>query len=160
MNNSDIKDKAIFIIGFLAIFLSLSTFKDPLSRIIVPLPTIAPTIWNLVEILVGMLIVSVYLYALSYTQSSFGKYQNNVIVRILYKVILLLANFFYSFGLFLPLFLILTSLFDSSPLYPLVKAHQTGIIIFDTVLGIILAILAALNAFFGENKEKGSKISL
>ena len=116
MDNKNIKDKALFIIGLMAIFLSLTTFKDSLSLILVPAGTQTFTLWNLIVFLISTLMVSVYLFALSYIQPSFGKYQNNLIIKWVFNIIIFIANFCYSVALILPIVAIGVSIFASSPL--------------------------------------------
>ncbi len=153
MNKADVKDKGIFIIGFLAVFLSLVTFRTELSHIVVVDGPTVLTLWKVLEFLLGMLILSVYLYALTYTQSSFGKYRKHFVIERIYKIILFSANFCYSVGIILPLLIVLLSIFLSSPLGEFGRAHETGLFVFDAVGAVFVIILSVLNAK-SMNKEE------
>ncbi len=157
MNNQDIKDKAIFIVGFLAVFLTLNTFKETLSRIIVPLGDNAITLWGIIVFIVIILILSSYLFALSYTRSSFGKYQDKFIIRWIYKIIIFLANLLYSIVLILPLFAIITSIWSTSPLGRFMIGHTYTVEVFDIIAGPIVVVLSVINARFLSRKQAGNK---
>ena len=66
MNERDNKDKAIVIVGFLAIFLAFSSFKSEFSQIYLSIGESKYSIFNLLVFFIILLTISVYLFALDY----------------------------------------------------------------------------------------------
>lgn len=158
MEDSVIKDKAIFIVGLLAVFLALNTFKENLTHILVPLPDRMYSIWDIVLLLIVFLILSGYLYALSYIRHSFGKYQNNKMIRGMFRIIIFLANLCYSAALLIPLFVVLGSIILTSPIGVFMKQYMSAVYIFDTIGVIIVIIATVLNAWFMSKKKEKERI--
>jgi len=120
----------------------------------VPVGNETYTMWGLTVFLISTLMASVYLFALSYIRHSFGKYQQQFIIKWIFKIIIFFANFFYSVALIFPLLAILGSLVNSSPLGDFTRRHSTGIWIFDVVGVIFLVGAAVFNAWFlGKKKD-------
>lgn len=152
MNNKDIKDKAVFVLGFLAIFIALSPFKQELSKININIG--GSEDFNLLGALVvftALLIISVYLYALDYTKYNFPKYQNSIIFR----WIIPLANLFYSLAIWFPLMIILMMIINIGPIKTFINYAKVPIIWIDLFLIFILLIIGIYKAL--KNKDNGDE---
>lgn len=157
MNNSDIKDKAVFILGFLAVFLTLSTFKNQLIEISIPVKDHTYTVWDMVVLLLIFMMISGYLYALSYIRYSFGRYQEWRIIQWSFKTVIFFANLFYSVALLLPLTAILISTINGSALYLFAQKHVRVVEMFDTISIVSMITGAVINAWV--LSKKGNKVN-
>ncbi len=142
MNDKQIQDKAFFVVGLLAAFLAFSTFKDDLSKIGLIIGNRIYPLFGIMIFFIILLTISVYLYALDYLRFNFGKYQN----FFLFRWIIPLANFFYSFAMLFPILVIFFWIIGSEPFYGFAKQHEHAVIIFDGIAGSILAISSFFNA--------------
>ncbi len=151
MNTQEIKDKAIFVASLVVIFFGLTPFRESFSKIIAYTnETYTLTIWQLVLVLIVCLMISIYLYALTYI---FGKHTNNIF----YRWIIRIANFFYAFALIYPIFIIIGSLIIISPIGKFGREHTLGLAIFDIIGTIIVVILSIINARMKDIDSKENK---
>ena len=150
MNNSNIKDKAVFGVGFLAALLAFSSLKEELLKIHITISGHQYSLFNIMIFFIILLSVSIYLYALDYLRYNFGKYQNHIIFR----SIVPLANFFYSIAILFPVLVFLAWIIGSGPVYNFVKQHMGGVVIFDVVGILIATTAAAMNAYLFSKREK------
>ncbi|MFA6252158.1 MAG: HEPN domain-containing protein [Candidatus Paceibacterota bacterium] len=139
IDNINWKDKSIFILGFLAIFVALAPFKDDLSNIKV-LSNPDLTLWNLLLVFIVILVVSIYLYALNYIKYILGKYQNSII----FKIITALAEFCYLLALLLPIIIVLWILMTKLPYSP-ISSNNWSIIL--SIISILTTIFATYKIF-------------
>ncbi len=150
MNDKDVKDKAVFIVGFLAIFLTVASFKEELSRIYLAIGEHSYSVFHIFIFFISLLIISVYLFALDYLRYSFGRYQNFFIFR----WIIPLANFFYSAAILFPILVLIFWIFGSEPIYGFTKQHENILHTFDVIGGILISIVAISNSIFITRKAK------
>ena len=154
MDNPQIKDKAIFIAALLAAFFPLIAFKDYLSNIkVVILDGHLYTIWSLILFSIIFLMISIYLYALSYIQHNLGKFKNNFIFKPIFNIIIFTANFTYSLALISPILIIITALLQATPPGIFMLNHPVGTLIFDISGSVFLIVASIMNAkFLGKEK--------
>jgi HEPN domain-containing protein len=154
MNDKDIKDKAIFIVGFLAVFLALSSFKDELKAIHLLIGEGSYSLFHIILFFVTLLTISTYLYALDYLKYSFSRYQNSFI----FKWIIPTANFFYFIAILYPILVLLFWIIGSGPLYNFTKQNTHTIRIFDLVGVLSLGMLGIYSAYLATKKAKIEEI--
>lgn len=102
MNTNQIKDKAVFVLGLLGVFLAFSPFKEDLSQINLFIINKKYSLSSLMIAFLLPLTLSVYLYALDYLKYSLGRHQNFFI----FKIFVPLANFFYFIAILFPLLVV------------------------------------------------------
>jgi len=157
MNNKDIKDKAVFVLGFLAVFIALSPFKQELSKININIGASEKlNLLGAVIIFTVLLIVSVYLYALDYTKYNFPKHQNSIIFR----WIIPLANLFYSLAIWFPLMIVLMVLINIGPIKNFIDYTKIPIIWIDSFLLLILVCIGIYKALKNKDNKDEEKSNL
>jgi uncharacterized protein (UPF0332 family) len=136
MNENQIKDKAIFVVGLLAAVLALGPFKDDLTKItFTDAQGHTASLLGFIILFTLLLIVAVYLYAFDFIKYSYGpRIQNSVF----FKVVRWLANFFYSAAILFPLLVLLVIIINIPKVHTFMMAGQTGVLIFDIVVFAIL----------------------
>ena len=150
MNDQQIKDKAIFVVGLLAAFLAFSTFKEDLIKINFYISGKPFNLLGGILIFILLLTFSVYLYALDYVRYSFGKYQNFM----LFRLIIPLANFFYSAAVLFPVLIFFMWLISILPIKNFAQKHEVGILVFDIVGVLIVIVISIFNSISTTRRQK------
>lgn len=154
MNNKDIKDKAVFVVGLLAAFLAFSAFKDELSKVYILILGRDYSLLTIMILFIVLLALSVYLYALDYLKYSLGKYQNFII----FKCLIPLANFFYFFALILPILMLLIWILGFVQITQILNEYRPIIITLDSILAVIAGVLSVFYAVSVTKKIKEGAI--
>ncbi|MFA6096854.1 MAG: HEPN domain-containing protein [Candidatus Paceibacterota bacterium] len=158
MSENQIKDKSIFVVGILATFLAFSTLKEELQRIIVlSTPTRNVSFFDILVIFVSLLTISVYMYALDFVKYNYGPRIQN---HLFFKAIIWLANFFYSFAIFFPIFIVIIIIFQIPIIDNLTKRYNGLIWLFDVIMGLIWLITSVWNTFFINRKRKEDSMKI
>lgn len=99
-----INDKITFILGFLALILALSPFKDVIDNIPIKFFGFEITLTKFILIVGALLFTSIYLYALDYIRYSFSKLVLSKFFNGLFNVIIKIADVIYAIAVLLPSF--------------------------------------------------------
>ncbi|HEU0081039.1 MAG TPA: HEPN domain-containing protein [Candidatus Paceibacterota bacterium] len=143
MNDKDIKEKAIFVVGLLAAFLAFSAFKEELSKISLIIFGSNFSLLGIMIFFAILLSISVYLYALDYLRYSLGKYQNFFILR----WIIPLGNFFFSLAILSPILVLVAWIFGSKEVIDFAESHAQFAKNLDVILGLVLVVFSIFNAY-------------
>jgi len=152
MENDQIKDKAIFVVGLMAAFLAFSSYKEELSQIHLQIGQRTPTLSSLFLFFIGILSLSVYFFAIHYLKFNYPRFQNSFV----FKTAGFLANMFYSLGILFPLFILLLWIVPIIPTPP--NKFMPAVLAFDIFGGIFAVSLAIFNAVSQQNERRKKEI--
>lgn len=142
MNNKQINEKALFVVGLLATFLAFSSYKETLIFIKLDIGGHGVSLWSLMTSFVIFLALTVYFYALDYLRYSFGKYQN----FFLFRGIIPIANFFYSVAILSPILVIFFWIASDPYIFGFLSKYKHAAEIFDVIGIIAIAIGSIFNS--------------
>ncbi len=155
--NQDIKEKGVFVVGFLATALAFSSFKDSLEGIIVNFGSYSTNIFQLSEVFFALLALSAYLYALDYLRYNLGEYQNLFV----FKAILFLANGFYFLALIYPICLFAVWIVVSTPIDKHPELQYTPISFISKIIGTVIgSLLGGVISYQYEKLKKRREVEV
>lgn len=139
--NINFSAKLEFIVGFFAIIFALTTFKDKLELIKLDILIGSFSLYSLISFFLGLLFISIYLYALNYIRYDFP-----ALLKIKWLswlgYIEFLARLTYFITIIFPLFLLIMSCISSViKLLPAIPSN------FENLLGVIIVFLTVLISF-------------
>lgn len=155
MNNKQISDKAIFVVGLLAAFMAFSVFKDGLSKIFLNIGGNPVNLWGMMKVFLVLLTLSVYLYSLDLLRYSFGRFQN----FILFRIPIIAANFFYFSAIIFPIFILLFWILSDPIVMGFMDSHKQGVISFDIIAITALVSGSVVFSFLQNRLQKNYEIS-
>jgi hypothetical protein len=144
-------DRYEFILGFLALIISLSAFKDELQRISFNLGNFSYTLGEYFLIVISGLLLCLYLYIIEKTSRnySFGSWR-------LFSVIITTAEIIFIFLILSPVFLLFTHLafwVYSKALEPPSETLKKVNAILQ-VIGFVLTLITTIISFINYNKRR------
>jgi len=148
-----VNDRVTFVVGFIALLLALSPFKDSLDMFKIEFFTHQISLTGVLLIMTGILFLSVYLSAIDYLKYTFNSLLD---WKIPFKYTSILADFFYVIAILFPL-LVLIFWIIISAIQAILSLSETDSTIISLVLSVISAIIGAVIANLSLKISKKAK---